>query len=215
MNVNEVIANRALELLGRAPGEYEWCHPNDHVNRSQSTNDVYPTALRLALLIRHRTAASEVDRLIGALRHAAERFAAIPKLARTQLRDAVPMTVGDEFAAWADSCGAAREALERARDGLTELNLGGTAVGTGLAAPARYAEHAISCLAEISGVRLRAAESAVSATTDATALLGYSAAIRTAAVSLAKLANDLRLLSSGPRTGLGELELPAVRPALR
>src|SRR6202011_940055 len=211
MNVNEVLANRALELLGCTRGDYASCHPNDHVNRSQSTNDVYPTALRVALLLRDRTLVARLSTLVDALGDAGERFAQIPKLARTQLRDAVPMTVGDEFAAWRDGCQAALEAIQRGASALLAVNLGGTAVGTGLTAPRDFAELAVAHLSAVSGLAVRRAASAISATTDASGFLGYSSAMRMAAIPLAKLANDLRLLSSGPRAGFGELALPAVQ----
>jgi aspartate ammonia-lyase len=196
MNVNEVIANRALEHLGYPLGAYEHCHPNDHVNRSQSTNDVYPTALRVALILRHRTMRHSLDHLIETLHATGARFSDVPKLGRTQLRDAVPMTFGD--AAWADGCTAAVRDLDAACELLHEVNLGGTAVGTGLTASRDYTELAVAHLAVITSLPVRLARRLVSATTDSSGLLSYSAAIRTAAVAVAKLANDLRLLSSVP-----------------
>jgi aspartate ammonia-lyase len=212
MNFNEVIANCALQRLGHEPGAYQRLHPNDHVNRSQSTNDVYPTALRVALVLRSRAVEAAEEGLARALDTAADEHRGASKLGRTQLRDAVPMRVGEEFDAWADgcraSCVALRDAVER---GLLEVNLGGTAIGTGLGAPPGYAQLAVRCLSEASGVPLRLAERPVSATTDPSALLAYSAAMRSSAVRLSKLANDLRLLSSGPHTGLAELRLPAVQ----
>jgi aspartate ammonia-lyase len=211
MNVNEVIANRALQLLGHDPGEYEFCHPNDHVNRSQSTNDVYPTALRVALLLRDAGPRGALTRLAEALDGRADAYAQLPKLGRTQLRDAVPMTVGQEFRAWADACRSAVSRLHGARDPLLTVNLGGTAIGTGLGAPDGFSWRAAQHLTTIAGLPLRPALRPVSATTDGSALLGYCAAVRAAAVCLSKLANDLRLLSSGPRAGLGELDLPAVQ----
>jgi aspartate ammonia-lyase len=211
MNVNEVIANTALEILGRRLGEYDYCHPNDHVNRSQSTNDVFPTALRVALLMRQRSTRAGVRRLIDALKAAAGRFSEVPKLARTQLRDAVPMTFGDEFSAWADACEVALDGLDLAAQSLLEVNLGGTAVGTGLTTPPDYANIAVTDLAAVSLLPVRRASRPVSATTDSNALLAYSASLRACALALAKLSNDLRLLSSGPRTGLDELVLPAVQ----
>jgi aspartate ammonia-lyase len=212
MNVNEVIANCALQRLGYEAGAYEHVHPHDHVNRSQSTNDVYPTALRVALALRNRSVEVAEEDLARALATAADEHRGARKLGRTQLRDAVPMRVGEEFDAWADSCRqssvALRDAVER---GLLEVNLGGTAIGTRLGAPDGYAELAVRCLSEESGVPLQLAERPVSATTDPSGLLAYSAAIRSSAVRLAKLANDLRLLSSGPHAGLAELRLPAVQ----
>ncbi len=211
MNVNEVVANRALEAMGRPRGSYEHCHPNDHVNRSQSTNDVYPTALRLALIDRSETVEQASAQLELALRRAADRHPRTTKLGRTQLQDAVPMLVADEIHAWADGIRRGRQALEASRDPLLEVNLGGTAIGTGLTAPATYRGVVIDFLAGISGRRVRRAERPVSATIDSAALLAHSAALRTLAVALAKLASDLRLLGSGPRAGLGELLLPAVQ----
>src|SRR5437588_3659084 len=161
MNVNEVLANRALELLGCTPGDYARCHPNDHVNRSQSTNDVYPTALRVALLLRNRRLGERLSLLVDALADAGERFAQIPKLARTQLRDAVPMTVGNEFAAWRDGCQSALDTIHRGASALLAVNLGGTAVGTGLTAPRDFAELAVAHLSAVSGLAVRRAASAI------------------------------------------------------
>jgi aspartate ammonia-lyase len=212
MNVNEVIANRALQLLGYEAGAYEHLHPNDHVNRSQSTNDVYPTALRIALVLRNRSVEAAEEGLARVLAAGAEEHRDAAKLGRTQLRDAVPMLVGEEFEAWADGCRQSRIELDGAVErGLLEVNLGGTAIGTSLGAPHGYAELAVGFLVEESGIPLRPAVRPISATTDPTGLLGYSAAMRSSAVRLAKLANDLRLLSSGPRTGLAELRLPEVQ----
>ena len=211
MNVNEVIANRALELGGRTRGDYHYCHPNDHVNRSQSTNDVYPTAVRLALLMRSTRVELAAEALEAELRSGAREHDVIPKLGRTQLQDAVAMTVGQEFEAWADVLANARAVIVNQREALLEVNLGGTAIGTGLTAPERYRARVVAHLAEISGLAVRPAARAVSATADPGALLGCSSALRGLAIALAKIANDLRLLSSGPHGGLGELHLPAVQ----
>ena len=211
MNVNEVIANRALELRGHACGDYLHCHPNDHVNRSQSTNDVYPTAVRLALLLRSTRVELAAEALEAELRRRAREHDAMAKLGRTQLQDAVAMTVGEEFEAWADALATARIVIVTQRDALLEVNLGGTAIGTGLTAPERYRARVVTHLAEISGLPVRPAARAVSATTDPGALLGCSSALRGLAIALAKIANDLRLLASGPNGGLGELQLPAVQ----
>jgi aspartate ammonia-lyase len=211
MNVNEVLANRALELLGHAPGAYEHCHPNDHVNRSQSTNDVYPTALRVAVLMRSSGVQTAAVRLERALRDIARRHDDTPKLGRTQLQDALAMTVGEEFDAWADSVGRARRAIMVARDPLHEVNLGGTAIGNGLTASAAYQGRVVPLLAEVSSLPLFRSRRPIAATTDTSALLGYCAALRSLAIALAKIANDLRLLSSGPIGGLAELQLPAVQ----
>ena len=212
MNVNEVIANCALRIRGHEAGAYEYLHPNDHVNRSQSTNDVYPTALRVALALRDRGLASAQDALAGALGEAAEEHRDVAKLGRTQLRDAVPMLVGEEFEAWADACRRSVVELGGVVDRwLLEVNLGGTAIGTGLGAPRGYAELVVGFLAEEAGVSLTPASNPIAATTDPTAFLAYGGAMRSTAIRLGKLANDLRLLSSGPRAGFAELRLPAVQ----
>lgn len=211
MNVNEVLANRTLELLGQPAGSYAVCHPNDHVNRSQSTNDVYPTALRVALLLRHAEVRVALVHLTAELEALACREDDVPKLGRTQLQDAVPMHVGQEVRAWAVRCRRALAELDGAAAGLLEVNLGGTAIGTGLAAPAGFAESAVAHLREVSGLDVRLAEDLVAATTDSSALLRCSSALRAGAVALGKIANDLRLLGSGPRTGLAEYRLPPMQ----
>jgi aspartate ammonia-lyase len=211
MNVNEVLANRALELLGHSRGEYRHCHPNDHVNRSQSTNDVYPTAMRIALILRSADVERAATRLEQALRGFARDHDRTSKLGRTQLQDAVGMSVGDEFDAWADAVATARALLVGQKDALLKVNLGGTAIGTGLTASGPYRDRVIPLLSEVTGLSLRRAARHVSATTDSTALLGYSGALRSCAIALAKIANDLRLLSSGPHGGFGELLLPPVQ----
>jgi aspartate ammonia-lyase len=212
MNANEVVANQALVAMGRRPGDYRFCHPNDHVNRSQSTNDVYPTALAVALRLRNRVVVATLEGLAESLEIVGARYAEAVKLGRTQLRDAVPMTVEQEFVAWADGTRQSAADLDLVADGLLRrVNLGGTAIGTGLAAPDGYAELAFEELSRISGLDLELAPHPVSATTDTGALLAYSAALRGAAVRLGKVANDLRLLSSGPRAGLGEMVLPPVQ----
>jgi aspartate ammonia-lyase len=211
MNVNEVLANRTLELLGRAPGDYAHCHPNDHVNRSQSTNDIYPTALRLALIERQGVLDTALRGLAASLADRADAHVGIVKLGRTQLQDAVVVSAEAELRAWADQCLAAAEGLRRATGPLHAVNLGGTAIGTAIGAHPEFPARAVDALAVITGRPFRLAERLVSATTDPTPLHGYSAALRGAAVDLAKLADDLRLLSSGPAAGLAELDLPAVQ----
>ena len=211
MNVNEVLANRALELLGHSRGEYRHCHPNDHVNRSQSTNDVYPTAMRIALILRSVDVERAATRLEQSLREFARGHDRTSKLGRTQLQDAVGMSVGDEFDAWADAVATARALLIGQKDALLKVNLGGTAIGTGLTASELYRDRVVPLLSEVTGLSLRRAARHVSATTDSTALLGYSGALRSCAIALAKIANDLRLLSSGPHGGFGELLLPPVQ----
>jgi aspartate ammonia-lyase len=212
MSANEVIANRALEILDRHPGDYAHLHPNDHVNCSQSTNDVYPTALQVALVLRDRWVEESLAGLADSLATLAERHAEVAKLGRTQLRDAVPMSVEQEFIAWADGCRRSVAALEVVAVGdLRRVHLGGTAIGTGLNAPEGYAELAVAHLGEALDLEFERAPHPVSATTDPSALLAYSAALRSSAVRLGKLSNDLRLLSSGPRAGLAELLLPPVQ----
>jgi aspartate ammonia-lyase len=212
MNANEVIANVALRNLGHEPGDYQRLHPNDHVNRSQSTNDVYPTAMRLAVLSQCVALTEAQERLRLAFETKAREFAAIGKVGRTQLQDAVPMTLGMEFAAFAATVEEDIERIVQLSDLLREVNLGGTAIGTGINAPAGYGVLAVAHLAEISGCRLVRAKNLIEATSDAGAFVTFSGVLKRIAVKLSKICNDLRLLSSGPRAGLGEIRLPAVQP---
>jgi aspartate ammonia-lyase len=212
MNVNEVLANRALMILGHPPGSYSLCHPNDHVNRSQSTNDVYPTALRVALTLRNRDLVQPaLETLTYSLRAAAQRFTGVTKLGRTQLQDAVPMTVDAEIDAWADALERSVQEVGSATARLAEVNIGGTAIGTGLASPDGYKQRVVGYLVDACGLDVHAAKRAVSATTDPTALLAVSASMRSCAITLCKVANDLRLLSSGPLAGLAEYQLPPMQ----
>ncbi|MBS1888501.1 MAG: aspartate ammonia-lyase [Actinobacteria bacterium] len=211
MNANEVIANRGLEHLGHERGEYSFLHPNEHVNRSQSTNDVYATAVRIALARGALRLAEATEVLRAAFVAKADEFADVIKLGRTQLQDAVPMTLGQEFAGYAVMLGEDRERLLEAVALLHEINLGGTAIGTGLAAPPGYAEAAAERLAALTELPLRPAPDLVEATQDAGAYVQVSGALKRLAVKLSKVCNDLRLLSSGPRAGLGEIVLPAVQ----
>ncbi|WKG04122.1 aspartate ammonia-lyase [Mycolicibacterium sp. HK-90] len=209
MNANEVIANRALELLGHPRGSYDKLHPNDHVNRGQSTNDVYPTAVKLALIAALNELAETVEALGNAFGAKAVEFAHVPKIGRTQLQDAVPMTVGQEFGAW---CSTLHEELARiaeARRLLCEINLGATAIGTGITSVTGYAQAAARHLGEITGVPVTTATDLVEATSDTGSFLNLSAVLKRTAVKVSKICNDLRLLSSGPQAGLGELRLPA------
>ena len=212
MNVNEVIANRGLEILGHERGDYAHLHPNDDVNRSQSTNDAYPTAVKLGLVLASRDTVAALGELRDALAAKGREFADVVKMGRTQMQDAVPMTLGQEFAAWATMVGEAMGALEGAVAGLLHVNLGATAIGTGINAPPGYAESATAHLAADSGVPVRLAADLVEATQDAGEFLGLSGALKRAAVQVSKVCNDLRLLSSGPRAGLAEIRLPAVQP---
>jgi aspartate ammonia-lyase len=209
MNANEVIANRALEIHGHSKGDYERLHPNDEVNCSQSTNDVYPTALRLALIHGTQHLQTGLEQLRLAFAAKAYEFSDLPKIGRTQLQDAVPMTVGQEFGAYATVISSDQARLAAACEQLRFINLGATAIGTGVAAPPSYAKAALGHLVEITGLPLQTAPDLVAATHDCGPLVALSGALRGVAVSLSKICNDLRLLSSGPRAGIGELNLPA------
>lgn len=212
MNANEVIANLALERLGHARGEYQYLHPNDDVNRSQSTNDAYPTAACVAIQCATDPLIDSLSSLIDALRDKGQAFAGIVKMGRTQLQDAVPMTLGQEFEAFAVTLGEDIDRLHEACTLLCEVNLGGTAIGTGLNAHPDYSALAIRHLAKVSGKPLVPASNLIEATSDMGAFVFFSGMLKRLAIKLSKLANDLRLLSSGPRTGLGEIHLPAVQP---
>lgn len=212
MAANEVIANRALELMGFQKGDYEHCDPHDHVNCSQSTNDAYPTALHVAIVLANTRLIAEMRRLIKALRIKGDEFADVLKMGRTQLQDAVPMTLGQEFHAWADSLGGEIRAMGRVEIPLLEVNMGGTAIGTGLNAPVGYATRCIGHLREITGRDFELAEDLVEATQDTQAFVLYSSVLKSLAIKLSKICNDLRLLSSGPRAGFNEINLPAVQP---
>jgi aspartate ammonia-lyase len=212
MNANEVIANRALELMGYEKGQYEHLHPNNHVNLSQSTNDVYPTAIRLSLLLSYSDLTRAMENLCAALRAKSVEFAHIIKMGRTQLQDAVPMTLGQEFRAFATTIS---EDIERTHELvrlLREVNLGATAIGTGINTDPRYAALVVSELSEISGEALVLAADLIEATSDTGAFVTFSGVLKRIAVKVSKICNDLRLLSSGPRAGLGEINLPPVQP---
>ncbi|MGY5808937.1 aspartate ammonia-lyase [Rhizobium sp. LEGMi198b] len=212
MNINEVVANRALEHLGLPRGRFDVIHPNNDVNLSQSTNDVYPTAIRLALLLSYKQLSTAISILADAFEAKADEFKDIVKLGRTQLQDAVPMTLGQEFMAFAVTL---REDIQRLEDGATllqEVNLGGTAIGTGITADPRYAALAIEELSKIANVPLRPASDLVEACWDTGAFVLFSGMLKRIAVKVSKISNDLRLLSSGPRGGLGEISLPSVQP---
>jgi aspartate ammonia-lyase len=212
MCANEVIANRALELLGHRKGEYQFCHPNDHVNCSQSTNDAYPTAIKLGVWFTLRETLSGLRELKLALEAKAREFADVIKMGRTENQDAVPMTLGQEFGAYAVMIGDGMRHLEHAGNELLETNMGATAIGTGLNSPPGYAPLCTQRLAEISGAPVRLAENLVEATQDSGEFALMSGAMKTAAVQLSKICNDLRWLSSGPRCGLYEIRLPAMQP---
>ena len=211
MNANEVIANLGLDILGRPRGDYGHLHPNDHVNCSQSTNDVYPTALRLALIFAARPLEVEIGRLAAALRERAAAFSGVLKLGRTQLQDAVPMSLGAEFAAFAAGIEQENRQLTASVGELHTVNIGGTAIGTGINSPSGYRDAVLRHLVTITGLPLRGATNLIDASSDLGALVALSAALRRLAIRLSKMSNDLRLLSSGPRAGIGEIELPAMQ----
>src|SRR3954467_6145508 len=212
MNANEVMANRALEILGKQRGEYDFVHPNNHLNLSQSTNDVYPTAVKLAL----HTSISDLQlamiALAAAFLHKGEEFASYIKMGRTQLQDAVPMTLGQEFNAFAHTMLEDVDRLGEAQALIREINMGATAIGTGITAPPGYAESVRRHLEHITGLALITAPDLVEATADTGAFVQLSGVIKRCAVKLSKICNDLRLLSSGPRAGFGEINLPAMQP---
>ncbi|MGV9670071.1 aspartate ammonia-lyase [Gordonia sp. NPDC003504] len=211
MNANEVIANRALEILGYSRGRYDIVHPLEHVNLGQSTNDVYPTAVKVALARAAHALETSLRGLASRCRSKADEFSDVLKLGRTQLQDAVPMTLGQEFGAYAVTIAEDADRMSEATLLITEINLGGTAIGTGLNTDPDYAARACDRLAAITGLPLSSADDLVEATSDVGAFVQLSGVTKRAAVKLSKICNDLRLLSSGPRSGFGEITLPAVQ----
>ena len=211
MNANEVIANIALKLLGKPRGDYASVNPNDHVNLSQSTNDVYPTAVRLTILRACPELIDSQRQLKDALMAKAFEFDDVIKVGRTQLMDAVPMRLGSEFRAFAVTIAEDIERLKEFANLLREVNLGGTAIGTGINTPDGYSNLVIRHLAEVSGVPMVPAEDLIEATSDLGAFITFSGVLKRIAVKLSKICNDLRLLNSGPRAGFGEIKLPAVQ----
>ena len=212
MNANEVIANRALELMGHNKGEYQYCSPNDHVNCAQSTNDAYPTAFRYTFVRMNKHVEAALKDLIAAFRAKGEEFKDIIKMGRTQLQDAVPMTSGQEFNAFANNLEEELANLDRNAVLLKEINMGGTAIGTGLNAVPGFAELCTKRMSEFTGDTFEKAPDLVEATPDTGAYVSYSAALKRLAVKLSKICNDLRLMASGPRCGLHEINLPAMAP---
>jgi aspartate ammonia-lyase len=211
MNANEVICNRALELLGHAKGDYRQLHPLDHVNLSQSTNDVYPTAIKLALQFGIRRLVEDMAFLRKAFEAKAAEFGAVLKVGRTQLQDAVPMTLGQEFSTYAVMLGEDEQRLGEAASLIREINLGATAIGTGINAHPDYAKLVTRRLTELSNFTFIVSPNLVEATQDAGSFVQLSGVLKRVAVKLSKICNDLRLLSSGPRAGIGEIALPAVQ----
>ena len=212
MNTNEVLANRASETLGGVKGAYTDVHPNDHVNMGQSTNDVFPTATRVALALEHTAFAAECRALASAFEQKADEFADVLKVGRTHLQDAVPITLGQEFGGHAACLVAAADASDVAANALHELNLGATALGTGLNAGDDYTASAVSALARLTHLPFRPAANRFRVTQSMGDVVAYSGALRRTAVELGKIASDLRLLSMGPRAGIAEIKLPAVQP---
>lgn len=212
MNANEVIANRALEIMGHAKGQYEYCHPNNHVNCSQSTNDAYPSALRLALYVKLGKLIKDVEYLRKGFAKKGDEFANVVKMGRTQLQDAVPMTLGMEFHAYANTLGEEVSRLQEARKLALEINMGATAIGTGICSPKGYTQTVIEKLKEVSGLPVKSSPNLVEATWDTGCYVQISGALKRTATKISKICNDLRLLSSGPRTGLNEINLPKLQP---
>lgn len=212
MNANEVIANRALELLGKQKGEYRFCHPNNHVNLAQSTNDAYPTAAKLGICLSTEPLIAELQLLIEAFRKKGRQFGAHIKMGRTQLQDAVPMTLGQEFESYAASLDHEIVQIQHAKKNLLEINMGATAIGTGINSDPQYADLVTQYLARISGYEVKKAENLIAATNDTADFVSYSGQLKRLAVKISKICNDLRLLASGPRAGLNEIRLPAMQP---
>ncbi len=212
MNANEVIANRALELMGHKKGEYQFCSPNDHVNCAQSTNDAYPTAFRYTFVRMNKHLVASLQALIAAFRAKGVEFKDFIKMGRTQLQDAVPMTAGQEFNAFANNLEEEIANLERNAVLLREINMGGTAIGTGLNAVPGFADLCTRKMSEFCGDELIKAHDLVEATPDTGAYVSYSAALKRLAIKLSKICNDLRLMASGPRCGLHEINLPPMAP---
>lgn len=212
MNINEVLANRALELMGYQKGEYQYCSPNDHVNLSQSTNDAYPTSIRIAAVNSNIKLIEHLRDLIVSLRKKGEEFKHVLKMGRTQLQDAVPMTLGQEFEAFAVTLEEEVERLTQNCNLMLETNMGATAIGTGINAAPGYAKLCAENLAKVTGLAIVSAPNLIEATPDTGAYVIYSSALKRMAIKISKICNDLRLLSSGPRCGLNEINLPPMQP---
>ena len=212
MNANEVIANRALEIMGHSKGEYKKLHPNDDVNCSQSTNDAYPTAIKMAVYFALQDTLGALEELKRSLHLKEQEFAQVLKMGRTENQDAVPITLGQEFGAYAAMIGSAMKSMRIASDELLEINMGATAIGTGINSPPGYAELVTKKIAAISGLALRKAENMVESTQDSGVFSQMAGNMKRAAVQISKICNDLRWMSSGPRCGLYEIRLPAMQP---
>ena len=212
MNANEVIANRALEIMGYEKGDYQHCWPNDHINCSQSTNDAYPTTIKLATYRMNQKLVKKLQEVVAAFRQKGKEFADVIKMGRTQLQDAVPMTLGQEFEAFAATLEDNITRLDNNAKLLLEINMGGTAIGTGLNAPEGYAKLCAEKMAALTGEAFVSSKNLIAATPNTGAYMSYSSALKRLAVELSKVCNDLRLLASGPRSGLHEINLPAMQP---
>jgi aspartate ammonia-lyase len=212
MNANEVLANVALELTGHSKGDYKIIEPHDDLNQSQSTNDSYPTALKVAFLLRNDKLIAELEKLSASFRTKGDAYIKILKMGRTEMQDAVPMTLGQEFHGYADSIDNEIRALRDAEKHLYAVNMGATAIGTGLNAPKGYAQRCAEHLAKLTGKPIVPAKDMIGATWDQEGFVAYSSALKSTAVKLSKIASDLILLTSGPRAGLDEIELPALQP---
>lgn len=212
MNANEVIANRALEIMGKKRGEYQYCHPNDHVNMTQSTNDAYPTAMQLGLYMLHDELKESLEKLIKSFENKSIEFADIIKMGRTQLQDAVPMTLGQSFGAYMDAMKSELKRLNRISKEFLTINMGATAIGTGITAEPGYAELCTKYIRDISGWNIKLADNLIEATHDTSSMVAYSGSMKMIALRLSKICNDLRLIASGPRAGLAEIKLPTKQP---
>ncbi|MEG2192238.1 MAG: aspartate ammonia-lyase [Oscillospiraceae bacterium] len=209
MNANEVVANIALEKLGKAKGDYKFCHPNDHVNKAQSTNDVYPTALKLALYKTAQVLIAKLDELDAALMVKAAEFHDVLKIGRTQLMDAVPMTLGQEFKAYASAIKRSRRLINTAVQELRTVNMAATAIGTGINTSPYFFHHIVEELSKVSGIELIQAEDMIDGTQHIDGFSVVSSSLKTCAIALSKMANDIRLMNGGPKAGLGEITIPA------
>lgn len=212
MNANEVIANRALEILGHKRGEYKYCSPNDHVNKAQSTNDAYPTSIHIGMWYSHERLVEELRRLIESLRRKSVEFKDVIKMGRTQMEDAVPMTLGQTFGGFASILTDEIKHLEEAAADFLTVNMGATAIGTGICAEPGYAEKCVAAISRITGLEFKLSGDLVGATSDTSCLVGYASAMKRLAVKVSKICNDLRLLASGPRCGYAEFNLPPMQP---
>lgn len=212
MNINEVIANRALELLGHNKGEYQYLNPNDHVNKSQSSNDTFPTASHIAIIMEADKLYQVLGNLSNSLNKLGKTMLSIPKSGRTHLMDAMPVTLGDEFIAYGEAVKRAMNMIQNSRNNLLEIAIGGTATGNGVNTPEHYRETVIKKLSEITDLPLRPAKNGLEALQSRSQMVSFSGSINELAVELTRIANDLRLMGSGPTSGINEIHLPPVQP---